>query len=80
VKEGPPAEPEPTDYTATIKKDNGTKLSYTNQDPFQGHQMDIHLCTPKGENVLCHEKKWERNPYAEACQDSTVYANTSKVI
>jgi len=70
-KEGPPAEPEPTDYAAAIKKDNGTKLSHTNQETFQGHQMDIHLCTPKGEKVLWQDVKWERNPYAEAYQDSS---------
>ena len=51
VKEDSPVESEPTDYTVAIKKDNGTKLSYINQDPFQGHQ-DIHLLTPEGENVL----------------------------
>jgi len=64
-------EPEPTDYIVTIKKDYGTHLSYTSQDPLQDHQIEIHLCTPKGDAVLWQDVKWERNPYAEACQDST---------
>jgi len=66
-------EPGPTEYTVTIKKDIETKPSYTNQDSSQGHQRDIHLCTPKGENVPWQDVKWERNPYAEACHDSQIF-------
>jgi len=70
MKEGL-TEPGPTNYTVMIKKDNETKPSYTNQDPFQGHQRDIHLCIPKGENVPWQDVEWEHNPYAEACHDSS---------
>jgi len=64
-------EPEPTHHIATIKKDYGTKLFFTSQDPLQDHQMETNLCTPTGEIVLWQDVKWERYPYAEACQDST---------
>ena len=69
VKTGPPAKPESTDNLCV--KDSLTKIEHTNQDPFQGHQMDKHLCTPKGDNVLWQDVLGERNPYAEACQDSS---------
>jgi len=70
VKEGL-TEPGPTEYTATIKKDIEIKPSHPNQDSSQGHQRDIHLCTSKGENVPWQDAKWERNPYAEACHDTS---------
>jgi len=69
AKTGPPAKPKSTDNLSV--KDGSTIIEHTNQDPFQGHQTDIHLCTPKGENVAWQDVKWERNPYAEACQDSS---------
>jgi len=85
VKEGLTV-PEPTEHTPTIKKDTEIKPSNPNQDSSQGHQRDIYFCTPKGENVPWQDvrrnvvywnpngrssMKWERNPYAGACRDTS---------
>jgi len=59
------------DQDGDVEDDKGEEIKHTNKDPYQGHQADIHLCTPKGENVVLPDVKWERNPYAEACQDSS---------
>jgi len=59
------------DRDEDVEDDEGEESEYTNLDPYQGHQADIHLCTPKGENVIWQDVKWERNPYADANQDSS---------
>jgi len=71
VKVGSPAKFESTDKLSVIKKNSLTKIEHINQDPSQGHEAEIQLCTPKGEKVLWEDVKWERNPYAGACHDST---------
>jgi len=66
-----PATPEPTDSLSVIKKDSMKKIEHTSQELFQDHDVEIQLCTPKGEKVLWEEVKWVRNPYSLVCHDST---------
>jgi len=71
VNVGSPTTPEPTDNLSVIKKDSLKKIEHTSQKPFQDHDVEIQLCTPKGEKVLWEEVKWVRNPYSLVCHDST---------
>jgi len=48
----------------------GEDSEYTNVDPYQGHPADIRLCPSTGESVIWQDVKWERNPHADADQDS----------
>jgi len=66
---GSPATPEPTDNLSVIKMDSLKKIEHTSQEPFQDHDVETQLCTPKGEKVLWEEVKWVRNPYAGVCHD-----------
>jgi len=59
------------DRDEDVEDDEGGESEHTNLDPYQGHEADLHLCTPKGENVIWQDVKWECNPYAEANQDSS---------
>jgi len=64
-------EPAPAEYTSTTNKDTEIKPSSARQDSTHRHQTDILLLTPTGVNVLWQDMKWEHNPYAKACRDTS---------
>jgi len=62
---------EPTEHTSTINKDTAKKFPKPHQDSTHEHQTDIYVQTPTGGYVPWQDVKWEPNPYAEACRDTS---------